>query len=138
MATPLEIFRLVAAEFAAVSDETVNVWLELTAPIVSRKRFGRVYNQALALLTAHRMKTAELVSAGQAGGEGALSELEAYKAAGVASYTSGGESVSFGSAALSGVVSPDADYAQTAYGTQYVALRNLYVIPIINSGEGVC
>ena len=35
MVQPLNIFRIVAAEFSNVDDETVNLWLGLTAPLVS-------------------------------------------------------------------------------------------------------
>lgn len=134
MAQPLKVFRLVAAEFAEVDDETVNAWLDLTAPLVSRKRFGRLYEQALALLTAHRMKMAAVGSDESAGG--AFDDLGG---AGVAfkigSYTSGGESVSFNSAALTSQLSADAEYTQTMYGVQYVSLRNRCAIAIINAGE---
>ena len=99
MAQPLKIFRIVAAEFAQVDYETVNIWICLTAPLVSRKRYGKLYEQALALLTAHRMKIAAVGSDESAGG--AFDDLGgagvAFK---VGSYTSGGESVSFNSAAL--------------------------------------
>jgi hypothetical protein len=136
MATALEIFRVLAVEFSAVSDDTAAAWLDMTEPLVSRKRFGRVYNQALALLTAHRMKISGIGSDGGASGhDGAPAQLAAYKAAGVASYSSGGESVSFDNSALTAALSADADYAQTAYGVQYLSLRNLRVVPIINAGE---
>jgi hypothetical protein len=136
MATPLSIFRIIAAEFKDVDDDTVNAWLELTEPLVSRRRFGKVYEQALALLTAHRMKTANVGSAdsgsagfdlGNIGGVGASFKI--------ASYTSGGESISFNNSALSAKANPDAEYEQTAYGVQYVTLRDLYVVPIISAGE---
>lgn len=134
MAQPLKIFRIVAAEFAQVDDETVNIWIGLTAPLVSRKRYGKLYEQALALLTAHRMKMAAVGSDESAGG--AFDDLGgagvAFK---VGSYTSGGESVSFNSAALTSQLSSDAEYTQTMYGVQYLTLRNSCAISIINAGE---
>lgn len=134
MAQPLKVFRIVAAEFAAVDDETVNTWIDLTAPLVSRKRFGKLYDQALALLTAHRMKMAAVGSDESAGGA-----FDDIGGAGVAfkigSYTSGGESVSFNSAALTSQLSADAEYTQTMYGIQYISLRNRCAISIINAGE---
>lgn len=135
MAQPLKVFRIVAAEFSTVDDETVNTWLDLTAPLVSRKRFGKLYEQALALLTAHRMKLAAVGSDESAGG-GAFDDIGgagvAFK---VGSYTSGGESVSFNSAALTSQLSADAEYTQTMYGVQYLSLRNRCAISIINAGE---
>ncbi len=134
MTQPLKVFRIVAAEFSGVDDETVNTWLDLTAPLVSRKRFGKLYEQALALLTAHRMKMAAVGSDESAGG--AFDDLGgagvAFK---VSSYTSGGESVSFNSAALTSQLSADAEYTQTMYGVQFLSLRNMCAISIINAEE---
>lgn len=135
MSDTLEIFRVVAAEFAEENDAKVCLWLNLTAPLVSRKRFGEVYGQALALLTAHRMKTAG-VGSETGGAESGLSDIGGVGAAfKVASYSSGGESISFNSGALTSKLDSDAEYAQTVYGVQYLTLRNLYAIPILNSAE---
>ena len=54
----LEIVRLTAREFASLSDETIQSWIELTQPLISKRVFGKLYDQALALLTAHRLKMA--------------------------------------------------------------------------------
>ena len=135
MADALEIFRVVASEFGTVDDATVGVWLDLTAPLVSRKRFGEVHGQALALLTAHRMKTAGVGSESGAGVSG-LDDIGGVGAAfKVASYSSGGESISFNSGVLTSTPGADAEYAQTVYGVQYLTLRGLYMIPILNSAE---
>lgn len=134
MAEPLKIFRIVAAEFSAVDDETVDIWLGLTAPLVSRKRFGRVYEQALALLTAHRMKMAAVGTDESA--SGAFDDLGGAGAAfKIGSYTSGGESVSFNSAALTSQLSTDAEFSQTVYGVQFLTLRKRYAMAITNAGE---
>ena len=42
MAQPLNIFRIVAAEFSNVDDETVNLWLGLTAPVRTKAQAGRL------------------------------------------------------------------------------------------------
>jgi hypothetical protein len=84
--TTLEIFRIMAAEFAETDDTTVQIWIDLTTPLVSRKRFGKMYNQALALLTAHRMKTAGVGTTddggndelGSIGGVGAAFKVASY------------------------------------------------------------
>lgn len=52
----IQIFRIIAPEFKDVPDTEVEAMLELCEPLVSKRRFGRVYNQALALLAAHRLK----------------------------------------------------------------------------------
>ena len=46
--TTLEIVRLVAPEFNSVDDSTVNGLIELSMPLVSKKQFGNMYEQALA------------------------------------------------------------------------------------------
>jgi len=134
VATVTEIFRLVAPDFSEVSDDIVARWIELTAPLVSKKRFRKLYDQALALLTAHRM---ELAGAGVSG-EDPLEEIRSISTSSlmrVASFSEGGTSVSFngGSAQNAGV---DAELALTPYGVQYLNLRRLMVISITSAGEG--
>ena len=40
MEDAVRIFRLVATEFDALNDETVEAWLNLTAPLISNKGFN--------------------------------------------------------------------------------------------------
>lgn len=54
----LGILRLIAPEFQAVQDEKVLEFLALSEPLVSKCKFGKLYDQAIALLAAHRMKLA--------------------------------------------------------------------------------
>ena len=77
--TVLETFRMMAAEFQRVPDETVEQWITLAGPLVSKKRFGPLYVQAVALLTAHKMK---LAGFGESGMEGVP-----VNGGGVSSYT---------------------------------------------------
>ena len=58
MEDAVKIFRMVATEFETLDDDTVKSWVDLTAPLISQKVFGKLYAQALALLTAHRLKMA--------------------------------------------------------------------------------
>ena len=51
----LGILRTIAPEFKAVSDDEAQQFLVLSAPLVSRKKFGELYDQAVALLAAHRI-----------------------------------------------------------------------------------
>ena len=39
--TAIEIIRLVGTEFATVSDEDLEKWIEVVRPMVSRKQFGK-------------------------------------------------------------------------------------------------
>lgn len=55
-----EIIRTAMTEFAEVEDNTVKVFISLAEPLISKKRFGKLYQQALAYLSAHKMKMSGL------------------------------------------------------------------------------
>lgn len=125
------MFRVLAAEFSAADDETVNSWLELTAPLVSHKRFKKLYDQALALLTAHRMKLSgafDETAEGEGGGLGGVAT-----GLRVASYSEGETSISFNNSVS--MLEDDAELTLTAYGTQYRTLLRMVIVPIMSSGE---
>ena len=124
--TALEIFRLVAKEFETVSDDEVNGWIALTKPLISKRIFGQVYNQAVSLLTAHRMK----VSGSYASSDEVTNQTNAF---GVSSYSEGDTSVSFNVSNIS--TADDSWYALTSNGLQFLELRRLYIIPIRSAGE---
>lgn len=115
------LLRLIAPEFASTDEETVQQWIDLTKTLVSDTAFGAVYEQAVVYLTAHRMKMAGL---GETGMFGNMAER-----AGVASYTEGSTSVSFGTTAAS-VGAEDSSLALTPYGLEYLRLRKT-IIPIM-------
>lgn len=122
--TPIEMFRLVAAEFSGVEDSAVLQWLELTAPLVSKRAFGRRYDQALVLLTAHRLKMA---------GYGDSSCGTVGDALRIGSYSEGETSIGFTVSQATNLLA-DAALALTPYGLEYLALRRLAVIPIQTAG----
>lgn len=125
MKTAAEIFRLVATEFTDLNDETVESWLELTSPLISKKVFGKLYEQALALLTAHRLKMAGYGNS-------------AYGTVGdtlrIGSYSEGETSIGF-TVNQGTNLQPDAELALTQYGLEYLSLRRTAIIPIRSSGE---
>jgi hypothetical protein len=125
MMNALQIFRLVATEFEQLNDETVENWLQLTAPFISKKRFGRLYEQALALLAAHRLKMAGY-------GDSDLGTVG--DSLRVASYSEGETSVSF-SVNQQTNLQADAELALTPYGLEYLSLRRMVIIPIRSAGE---
>ena len=125
MMNTLQIFRLVATEFDSLVDETIENWIELTAPLISKKRFGKLYNQALALLTAHRLKMSGY-------GDGTLGTVG--DTLRVGSYSEGETSVSYTVNQATNLM-VDADLALTPYGLEYLSLRRLVVIPIRSAGE---
>jgi len=41
--TAIEIIRLVGTEFASISDAVLEDWIEMVKPMVSKDRFGNLY-----------------------------------------------------------------------------------------------
>ena len=123
--TVIEIFRLVATEFKDLDDDKVMAWSELTAPLISKKVFGKLYDQALALLTAHRLKMA---------GYGDSTYGTVGDTLRIGSYSEGETSVSFTVNQGTNLL-VDAELALTQYGLEFLTLRRLVVIPIRSAGE---
>ena len=123
--TPIEIFRLVATEFSSMKDETVSQWLELTSPLISKRVFGKLYDQALALLTAHRLKMA---------GYGDSSYGTVGDTLRIGNYSEGETSIGFTVSQATNLL-VDAELTLTPYGLEYLSLRRLVVIPIRSAGE---
>lgn len=121
------IFRLVASEFDQVTEEELSRWLSLCAPLISKRKFGTLYDQALALLAAHRMKLS-----GKYEPEETAAIHSIANSGRVASYTEGQVSISFNNSAGSG--SSDASYELTSYGQQFIELRRSLVVPITIRG----
>ena len=119
------IIRTTMKEFDSVDDLTVKAFIELAKPMISKKRFGELYEQALALLAAHRMKMEGL---GTQSGAGTIQDTY-----GLSSVTEGGTSVSF--ATNQSDYSANAEYAMTIYGRQYLTIRKRVIVPIISAGE---
>lgn len=121
----LEIFRMVATEFSDTKDLEVQKWLQLTAPMISQKRFGKLYDQAHALLTAHRMKMA---------GYGDSSYGTVGDTLRVGNFSEGETSIGFTTSQAANLLA-DGELALTPYGLEYLSLRRLVIIPIRSAGE---
>ena len=121
----VKIFRLMDTEFADLNAETVESWMELTEPIISRKVFGKLYDQALALLTAHRLKMA---------GYGDSSYGTVGDTLRIGSYSEGETSIGFTVNQGTNLM-VDAELALTPYGLEYLSLRRLVVISVRSAGE---
>lgn len=127
--TTVEMIRLIAPEFGDVKDEEIEPWIEFVRPMVSKKLFGKLYNQALALMVCHKMKMGGL-------GENTLGDLgKVANSFSASSVSDGGSSISFASSGA-GNLQTDAEYAMTVYGLQFLQLRKLAICPIRISGEG--
>lgn len=134
----LEIFRLVATEFADMPDDDVknpdtgeviygvNSFLSLYSDQISEKRFGSTYQKALAYLTAHKLKM---------NGYGNNENGKIGDSLRVGSYSEGETSISYTTNQQTNL-QVDAEYALTVYGLEFLTLRRNAVIPIISAGEG--
>ncbi len=111
----LQIFRLLAPEFAELADSTVLNWLELSRSWLNQERLGADYEQAWALLTAHRLKLATSDSVGLG------SQM-------ITSYREGDLALGFASTLAN-------DWSTTAYGLQLAALEKMHRLSIVSSGQ---
>lgn len=135
----LEIFRLVATEFADMPDDDikdpdtgkivgygVNSFLQLYSDQISEKRFGSSYQKALAYLTAHKLKM---------NGYGNSENGKIADSLRVGSYSEGETSISYTTNQQTNL-QVDAEYALTVYGLEFLTLRRNAIIPIVSAGEG--
>lgn len=126
----IEYIRLVGKEFAAVKDSELELWIEMVRPMVSKRQFGKLYDQAITYLVCHKLKMA-------GNGENPLGNLGAIGTGfAVGSVSEGGSSISFG-ASQSSNLATDAELGLTAYGVQYLQLRRSVIVPIHCSGEAL-
>lgn len=124
--TAIEVIRLVGSEFDSVYDDAITQWIELVQPMVSKKRFGKNYEQAVALLVCHKLKMAGL-------GESSLIPSISDTAR-ITSVTEGKTSVSFANNQYQ-KADPDAEFYLTSYGMQFLTLRRSLIVPILCSGQ---
>lgn len=120
-----EIIRVTMNEFAEVPDDTVKVFISLAEPLISKKRFGKMYQQALAYLAAHKMKMSGL---GKSIGIGSIGDT-----IGLSSVSEGETSVSF-SNNQAGNMATDSEFGLTVYGMQYLQLRKRCIVTIVSAG----
>ena len=112
MAHPIDILMEVAPELSGEPLSRIGLFLELAAARISPAVFGKVYPQAVAYLAAHLMTVSGRAEATGSASPGA-----------VQSATTGGVSVSFGASTAHKTLG-DESLSSTAYGLEYLALRN--------------
>ena len=111
-----------------MDDVIIEKMMEIVRPMVSRKQFGKLYEQGLAYLVCHKLKMAGF-------GENPLGKLGTIGIGfAVGSVSEGGSSVSFG-ANQSSNLAADAELGLTVYGVQFLQLRRSVIVPIHCSGE---
>ncbi len=121
----LGLIRATMTEFSEVEESTVQVFLSMVEPLVSKKKFGRLYQQALAYLAAHKMKLAGLGKQSRLGTVG--------DTIGISSVSEGKVSVSF-SNSQTGNTALDSEYGLTVYGMQFLQLRRSCTVSILSAG----
>lgn len=120
-----EIIRNTMNEFAEVPDETIHTFISLAEPLVSKKRFGKMYQQALAYLAAHKMKMSGF---GKTIGIGTIGDT-----IGLSSVSEGETSVSFSNNQAANITT-DSEFGLTVYGMQYLQLRKRCIVTIVSAG----
>ena len=128
--TQLEIFRKIAPEFSDISDDDVLEMLDFMGETLSKKRFGKMYDRAVALLAAHQFTLQRLIANDEAAGAAAsitAGQLVMEKEGDLQRQYGGNASQV---AAVSG---NDADslLKKTAYGLQYLTLRSMCIVPAL-------
>ena len=119
-----EIIRTTMSEFKEVEDDTVRVFISLAEPLISKKKFGKLYQQGIAYLAAHKMKMSGL---GKTIGSGTIGDT-----IGLSSVSEGETSVSFSN--QGGNTATDAEFGLTVYGMQYLQLRKRCIVTIVSAG----
>lgn len=120
-----EIIRNTMNEFAEVPDETIHTFISLAEPLVSKKRFRKMYQQALAYLAAHKMKMSGF---GKTIGIGTIGDT-----IGLSSVSEGETSVSFSNNQAANITT-DSEFGLTVYGMQYLQLRKRCIVTIVSAG----
>ena len=127
--TALEIIRAVGREFANVPDDQIEMYIDIVRPMVSKKRFGDLYEHGLAYLVMHKMKMAGY-------GDNPLGTMGTIGIGfSLSSVSEGGSSISFG-ANQSSNLAKDSELTLTSYGLQFLSIRRMVIVPIHCSGEG--
>lgn len=120
-----EIIRKTMSEFADVPDDDIETFISLAEPLISEKRYRKLYPQALAFFAAHKMKLAGL---GKTIGVGTIGDT-----IGLSSVSEGETSVSF-SNNQAGNITTDSEFGLTVYGMQYLNLRKRCIVTIVSAG----
>ncbi len=127
------IIRTVAPEFRDMAEDDLRIWIELAEPYISESRYGKLYPQAMAYLTAHKMS----LNAPAQSQQGEKIDISVKNTMNVASYSEGSTSISFNNSAAGGSgssSSADAEYLLTAYGLQFLAIQKQCIVPIAIAG----
>lgn len=121
-----EIIRNTMGEFSDVDDNVIRTFISLAEDNISERKFGKLYQQAVAYLAAHKLKL---------NGYGDCSNGSPKDFVGVSSFSEGETSISF-SANQQTNIQKNAEYSMTIYGIEFLTIKRKVTVPIISSAEG--
>lgn len=131
----VSILKVIAPEYKGMNEDELRIWVELSEPYISESRFGSLYYQALAYLTAHKMSlNAPVKKTEEEGGSISTSVKDTMN---VASFSEGSTSISFNNPSTSSggsSSSADAEYLLTSYGLQFLDICKRCIVPVVISG----
>lgn len=111
----LAVFRVVASEFSATSDDDVVAWINLETPRVNSAAYGTDTSEAIALRVAHKLKLeAEEATVGAGG----------HSVGPGSSIRTGDLAITRSSVLRSSDTNADLFWKSTRYGLQYLALQD--------------
>lgn len=120
----ISVIKTVAREFSTTGEDELQAWVDLTAPFISEKVYGKFYAQALAYLTAHRMKLAGLGDNTYGSAEDTLK---------VGSFNEGETAISFNTSQATNLMT-DGELSLTTYGLAFLGIRRMVVVSIKTAG----
>ena len=110
MALNYDLFRVVVApEFKEMSNAELDVFAEQAKCEVSESKFGKKYDRAVALITAHLIKLSERSKNGNSDGTGQIRKVKVGQLE--REYDTGSDSAS------------DDTYNLTQYGKEFIRIR---------------
>lgn len=118
----LTLIRILAPDLNDVTDDVVEVMINLARPHIWKERFGKFYYEALAYLVAHRIKLHQMVA--EVG-----SESGSVVGGAITSEHEGDLSRSYGSAGSSGKGYTDT-FGKTVYGLEFKKIRDMCVVGV--------
>lgn len=130
----IAILKAIAPEYKEMGEDDLRIWVELSEPYISESKYGKLYYQALAYLTAHKLSLNAPVEKKEEGGSISTSVKSTMN---VASFSEGSTSISFNNPSTSssgGSSSADAEYLLTSYGLQFMDIKKQCIVPIAIAG----
>lgn len=119
----------IGPEFRNVMPNIVDEYFEIYGPLVSKKQFGKLYELAMAYMICHKLKLAGYGESSEAGSNSKTAGMSIGGMFGISSISDGGTSISF-NGNQGNLLTTNAEYALTLYGSQFLQLARMAIVPI--------